>query len=81
MAHFFGIVQGNRGDASRLGSKNSGLSVRACSWEGAVTVYLYEYNGKDFARVCLAQHRGHGIEQELYNGPVAGIPASEWDAR
>jgi hypothetical protein len=32
MAHFYGTVQGHRGEASRLGSKASGISATASGW-------------------------------------------------
>lgn len=74
MAHFRGIISGQRGEASRLGSKKSGLSVEAASWEGKVSVRLFadENGGPDFAVVSLERHHGHGISKELYRGPVSG---------
>lgn len=38
MAQFRGTVSGQRGEASRLGSKNSGLTVTANGWNAGVTV-------------------------------------------
>lgn len=73
MAHFYGTIRGQRGPgASRLGSKTSGLSVTAASWEGAVSVELFERNGRDYARVSLRRWHGHGTERVLYDGPVSG---------
>lgn len=74
MAHFRAYVRGNRSEASRLGSKNSGISSNTASWEGAVSVYLWhdETTGKDMARVSLSRHHGRGTEKELYHGPVGG---------
>ena len=72
MAHFFGTLKGGCGEATRLGTRTSGLAVQACSWEGKVQTYLYEKDGRDFARVSLAQHHGHGTERVLYDGPVGG---------
>lgn len=72
MAHFRGTIKGARGEASRLGHKSSGLQVNAASWQGAVSVELYERDGVDYARVRLEPHRGAGICLELYDGPVAG---------
>lgn len=45
MAHFFGNVRGQRGEASRLGSKRSDLQTTAASWQGAVDVRLYHDAG------------------------------------
>jgi hypothetical protein len=70
VAHFLGRVAGNRGEASRVGSKNSGLTTTAASWQGAVETHLYEKDGVDYARVELRPWHGAGVSRELYNGPV-----------
>lgn len=72
MAQFRGTIQGQRGEASRLGSKTSGLVVTAASWSGAVQVTLYHAKGVDMARVSLTKHHGQGTSALLYDGPVAG---------
>lgn len=74
MAHFRGLVQGARQAETRLGSKNSGLTVEAQSWQGKVVVRLYHENGEDRAHVSLAPHGGQGISHTLYDGPVSGAP-------
>lgn len=74
MAQFRGTIQGFRGEASRLGSKDSGLHVTAASWQGAVSVDLFEANGVDIACVRLQPHYGKGTSRILYEGPVSGIP-------
>ncbi len=76
MAHFRGTIQGARGEASRLGGKSSGLQITAASWQGAVCVDLYEKDGVDMARICLALHtNGAGSHHEIYNGPIRGTRA------
>jgi len=76
MAHFRGTLQGNRGRASRLGTKNGGLCVTAASWEGRVAVRLWydEETRKDCCTVTLEQHHGNGCSpaRTLYSGPVDG---------
>lgn len=74
MAHFRGTIQGHRGEASRLGSANSGLHVTACSWQGAVYVDLSTIGGVDMAYVRLVPHNGRGVNTTLYEGPVSGGP-------
>lgn len=74
MAHFYGTLQGNRGEGTRAGSKDSGLTATAASWQGAVEVRLYEKDGTDYARVSLRRWYGAGTERELYDGPVGGAP-------
>lgn len=72
MAQFRGTIQGFRGEASRLGSKDSGLHVTAASWQGAVCVDLFEANGVDIVCVRLQPHFGQGTSRILYEGPVSG---------
>lgn len=40
MARFRATIQGMRGEASRLGSKSSGLVVTANGWNAGITVYV-----------------------------------------
>lgn len=74
MAHFYGVIRGQRGEASRLGSVKSGLVVTAASWQGAVRVTLEydEATGADIARVELIPWRGAGVAVplSLYDGPI-----------
>ena len=54
MAHFRGTVQGNRAEASRLGTKNSGLVVTANGWEIGVDVRLgINKEGEDFVDITV----------------------------
>lgn len=81
MSHFYGTLKGSRGEATRGGTKNSGLHVVAASWQGAVEVYLTEdtKTGQDVAHVALIQWHGRGQypPKVLYDGPVSGalVPA------
>lgn len=78
MATFRGTIQGQRGEASRLGSAKSGLAVRAASWSGAVDVRLFvSRSGVDMCEVTLAKHFGAGVERLLYRGPVSGSETLE----
>lgn len=86
MAHFRGTVSGQRGEASRLGSKNSGLTVEAQSWEGKVRVELYRLetagsHGQDWCDVTLAPHHGSGKHVTLYSGPVSGVTLGQFAVR
>jgi len=59
MATFYGGVSGNRGDATRQGSKDSGMRVYAQSYESRITVNYGSYQPHDadeeqtFAHVTL----------------------------
>lgn len=71
MAHFRGIVQGQRGEgASRLGNTLSGITVEAQSWDGKVVTKLFRRNNADMARVTIEPHQGRGESHLLYEGPV-----------
>lgn len=70
MAHFYGTLQGGRGEATRLGHVNSGIETVAASWEGAIRVRLYIKDGEDWADVQMCTWRGHGENATLYRGPV-----------
>lgn len=82
MAHFYGTLQGARGQASRLGTKASDLLAVAASWEGAVStkVYFNDDAGCDYARVMLIPWHGNGTSRVLYDGPVSGKNAPDTHA-
>ena len=67
MAHFYGITQRNRGEASRTGSKASGVSSEAKGWDlggkvamsynptldtDVLTIYTTKANGRLSSRVA-----------------------------
>ena len=78
MSHFYGVVRGGRGEATRGGTKASGLIVHAASWQGCVEVELYcevkDGREVDHAVVKLKQWEGQGAwpSVTLYDGPVSG---------
>ena len=72
MSHFYGWVQGNRGEASRGGSKNSGYIAVAASWDGAVRVRLiYDpITSSNHYEVYQSRWHGKGIESEIARGII-----------
>lgn len=72
MSHFYGTIDGQAGQATRRGSKNSGLRVVAASWDGAVEVTLRhdEAKGYDVAEVSLIPWQGRGVRRHLWRGTV-----------
>lgn len=70
MARFFGLVQGGRGKATRLGHTSSGMDTIAASHSGAVRVRLYDQNGVDMAEVRFTPWGNKGMDRVLYVGPV-----------
>ena len=52
---FYGLVRGNRGAATRGGSKNSGFKATAQSFDGSIISYLdYDNEGKLKVRLEIA---------------------------
>jgi hypothetical protein len=45
MAHFYGNLQGNRGETTRAGTKGSGINCHIRGWNLGVEVFC-EYNEK-----------------------------------
>lgn len=66
MAHFYGTVKGNRGQASRLGTKASGLKVTADGWTlgGMMTMYQ-DSEGNDHIDFFLDGGSGGSVNKVL----------------
>jgi hypothetical protein len=58
MAKFIGYVQGNRGEASRLGSRDSGIKAQAQTWEMGGNVSLWHYKPQDRDNLTMAYNTG-----------------------
>ena len=70
MSHFYGTVNGQAGEATRRGSKLSGLTTYAASWRGAISVSLHhdDASGEDRFSVHQTPWKGSGISQEIMSG-------------
>lgn len=53
MSQFYGTLQGNRGEATRCGTANSGIVTYAAGWKGAICVNVSEVDGEDMFTVSL----------------------------
>lgn len=53
MAQFYGTIQGNRSEASRLSTKASGLTAQVNGWDIGVRVEAGHYNGEDQVSVII----------------------------
>lgn len=67
MAHFYGTLQGSRGEASRLGGKASGIQTIAAGWGGAINTRVWhdERDGVDRFRVELTPWQSSGGESKV----------------
>ncbi len=67
MSHFYGYLQGNKGQATRCGSKNSGIKAHIRSWNNDVHTNLSaDENGEDVLRVDFPEGLKvfiNGVEQ------------------
>lgn len=72
MAHFYGNLKGSRGEATRCGTANSGLSVSARSWAGSVTVELEETDSGPWCRILCADGSAVG-GNVLYSGRLSEL--------
>lgn len=83
MAHFRGIIQGARGEASRLGTKR--LKTVAQAWGGEVQVTLWQETlgdtPGDYVRISVCANSATygdtlGPERTLYYGPLSKLRES-----
>lgn len=68
MSHFYGTLQGSRGEATRCGTKQSGITTYAASRAGAICVDVYEENGVDRFVVVQVPWAGNGIAKPIARG-------------
>jgi hypothetical protein len=70
MAQYYGTIQGNKGEASRLGHKTSGLIATASGWHLGAKVYLYwnEESQCDVIRICVTDGSNGSQEKCVFEG-------------
>lgn len=66
MAHFIGYLKGNRGEASRLGTKKSGISAQAQGWNIGAKIWITynEETGKDEVTIYKTSGSNGGFSDE-----------------
>jgi len=67
MGHFRATIEGNRGKASRLGTKSSGIAATVNGWDCGITVRAYHNRttDRDEFDVTLTSGSGHGPSKHL----------------
>ena len=72
MAHFYGLVTGNTSKASRCGTKDSGMTATAASWDGAIRTDIWYAPEEDINRyiVTMIPWRGVGVTRIMATGTV-----------
>ncbi|MCP4900166.1 MAG: hypothetical protein GY906_24610 [bacterium] len=83
MSHFYSSIQGNRGEATRCGTKGSGIRATAQSWEGSISVIMdHDHNSsKNTYEIRATSGSGIGgtiikegyVEDLLKPGPIDGF--------
>jgi len=75
MSEVYGAVVGNRGKATRQGSKESGIRAAAQSWEGSVITELYQWQGEKCVRITINEGSTdeHYSGNTLFNGTLAEL--------
>ena len=69
MSHFYGVLNGSRGEITRQGTKASGLNTIAASWKGCITVHVYvDDQGRDCYRIVQEPWQGAGVHEEIACG-------------
>ncbi len=71
MSHFYGTMQGSRGQATRCGTKSSGIEVVAAAWGGAIRTTLFvNEQGQDCYLVEQVAWQGVGEYKKLAEGVI-----------
>ena len=71
MARFYGTVEGDRGEATRMGhASGRGLRVSAQSYSGSIIIYLFDMGGEDWVTIGIAPSSSRQAAKDLYTGPI-----------
>jgi len=61
MAHFYASIQGNRGEGTRMGSKDSGITGHIRGWNSGANVYCsVDQEGRDVVEIYATTGSGYG---------------------
>lgn len=70
MSRFYGTLQGQAGEVTRRGSKDTGVTAFVAGWSGAVRSSVFDHEGEDWVQIELAPWKGVGSWRMVYRGPV-----------
>ena len=85
MAHFYAEIQGNRGEATRMGTPSSGIHGHVRGWDIGASVRCYvDEEGRDVVSVSITHgSNGHGTAKclgqwvKLETGEVVNLQEQE----
>ena len=69
MARFYADIQGSRGNATRMGTPNSGISGHIRGWDTGCRVEIHDDNGVDCVtvyRTSGSNNKQHGVVIAMY---------------
>jgi hypothetical protein len=73
MATYYGSLKGNRGEATRLGSRGSGIRAVLQSWDGSLSVTLFEHEGEPFVSISTGPGSTRYMDRAVYYGPLSSL--------
>lgn len=74
MAHFYGDLQGNRGEATRCGSKDSGIRSHVRGWNvGCLATCFTDDQGRDCVGITVTSGSGYNNGATLSLGTFTRI--------
>ncbi len=84
MAHFYGGLQGSRGETNRCGTKASGISVYAQGWRARISARFHhdDRTERDLASISLEPGPSNFTRSIPLGGHLdveAILDANEWD--
>jgi hypothetical protein len=65
MAHFYGTIRGQAGDASRLGSKRSGIRSTVETWGAILSANIFHFSGMEADELAVNLSTKHGSTRPL----------------
>lgn len=65
MSQFYASIQGNRGEATRMGTKESGMSGYIRSWDIGCRATMNHVDNEDYIHITLTSNNGTGSERFL----------------
>ena len=73
MAHFYGNLKGSRGEATRCGTRQSGIRVSARSWAGSVSVEMQGREDGTPGVIIRCSDTSSTGGRVVYVGPLASL--------
>lgn len=73
MAIFYGTIRGNRGQATKVGSKSSGVTASVQSYEGSIITEIYYKDDIKYCTIGTNKNSSNHYNTVLYDGPLEDL--------